>query len=153
MARERLTFRQRDVTAAIKAVERAGYSVASVSITRDGSISVELKSPDGSGTALEREPNPWVEVPEPPKETQLEKWAGTWVLRKTDGTTQSWEVRRVAAGLYRMTLNDESFAEVRRQDGEWLAEVRSTKTNDVIRRTGTQTTRDAAVAELINSLM
>lgn len=36
MARDRLTFRQRDVTAAIKAVEAAGKSVARVVVRKDG---------------------------------------------------------------------------------------------------------------------
>lgn len=57
MARVRLTFRQRDVTAAIKAVERAGHKVARVEIGQDGRIVVALVGPDAS---------------EP--ETPLEKW-------------------------------------------------------------------------------
>jgi hypothetical protein len=36
MARDRLTFRQRDVTAAIKAVEAAGKSVHRVVVRKDG---------------------------------------------------------------------------------------------------------------------
>lgn len=42
MARVRLTFRQRDVTAAIKAVERSGHTAYRVQIGRDGSIILEL---------------------------------------------------------------------------------------------------------------
>jgi hypothetical protein len=45
MPRERLTFRQRDVTAAIKAVERAGREVASVSTGEDRSIVVKIARP------------------------------------------------------------------------------------------------------------
>ena len=40
MSRAPLTFRQRDVTAAIKAVEAAGHVVARVEIGRDGRIIV-----------------------------------------------------------------------------------------------------------------
>jgi hypothetical protein len=46
MARVRLTFRQRDVTAAIKAVEAAGHVVARVEIAQDGKIIVVLQSID-----------------------------------------------------------------------------------------------------------
>jgi hypothetical protein len=64
VARVQLTFRQRDVTAAIKAVERAGHSVARVSISKEGSIIVELAPPAASETAPdpEHDPNPWDEV-------------------------------------------------------------------------------------------
>jgi hypothetical protein len=64
MARDRLTFRQRDVTAAIKAVEAAGHQVARVSINQDGSIIVELVPPVGSGAAPEPEFNEWDELHE-----------------------------------------------------------------------------------------
>jgi hypothetical protein len=40
MPRAPLTFRQRDVTAAIKAVEAAGHAIARVEIGRDGRIVV-----------------------------------------------------------------------------------------------------------------
>jgi hypothetical protein len=46
-----LTFRQRDVTAAIRAVEAAGKIPYRVRIEQDGSIVVELAPPVGSGTA------------------------------------------------------------------------------------------------------
>ncbi len=42
MARGPLTFRQRDVVAAVKAVERAGHQVGRVEIGRDGKIVVVL---------------------------------------------------------------------------------------------------------------
>jgi hypothetical protein len=38
MARERLTFRQRDVAAAIRAAKKAGLTVSEVKISRDGQI-------------------------------------------------------------------------------------------------------------------
>jgi hypothetical protein len=60
MARVRLTFRQRDVTAAIKAVEAAGHTVARVSIGQDGRIEVELAPSVVSGTAPAPY-NPWDE--------------------------------------------------------------------------------------------
>lgn len=62
MARAPLTFRQRDVTAAIKAVERSGYKGAfSVRIGQDGSIKIELApaAPNDATPVLE---NPWDEV-------------------------------------------------------------------------------------------
>ena len=59
MTRARLTFRERDVTAAIRAVERAGHKVALVSINQDGSIVVELTPPVGNATAPAPEPNEW----------------------------------------------------------------------------------------------
>ena len=40
MPRAKLTFRQRDVTAAVKAVEAAGHRVERVDIAPDGRISV-----------------------------------------------------------------------------------------------------------------
>jgi hypothetical protein len=49
MARERLTFRERDVSAAIRAVEKTGHKVARVEIGPDGRIIVELASPVGNG--------------------------------------------------------------------------------------------------------
>jgi hypothetical protein len=63
MARVPLTFRQRDVTAAIKAVEAAGHTVARVEIG-EGKIIVVLAPPLGNETAPEPEqkPNPWDEV-------------------------------------------------------------------------------------------
>jgi hypothetical protein len=71
MPRDRLTFRQRDVTAAIKAVERAGHQVARVSIGQDGSIVVEVASPVGSTRTTPDPPskaNPWDKYYEnPPK--------------------------------------------------------------------------------------
>lgn len=63
MPRDRLTFRQRDVTAAIKAVERAGHQVARVSIGQDGNIIIELASPAANEPTPAREPsNEWDEV-------------------------------------------------------------------------------------------
>jgi hypothetical protein len=62
MPRDRLTFRQRDVTAAIKAVEAAGHQVIRVSINQDGSIVVELASSVASGATPAPEPNEWDSV-------------------------------------------------------------------------------------------
>jgi hypothetical protein len=64
MSRDRLTFRQRDVTAAIKAVEAAGRKIARVLISREGDIVMELAPPAGNETAPEPEPNPWDELHE-----------------------------------------------------------------------------------------
>jgi hypothetical protein len=62
MARDRLTFRQRDITAAIKAVERAGHKVAKVEIGQDGRIRLELVPPVGNETAPAPVLNPWDKV-------------------------------------------------------------------------------------------
>jgi hypothetical protein len=64
MARERLTFRQRDVTAAIKAVERAGHKPYRVLIAKDGSISLDLAPPVANEVAPNPDANPWDEVPD-----------------------------------------------------------------------------------------
>ena len=58
MSRAPSKFRQRDVTAAVKAVEAAGYPVRYVRISRDGDIEIEI------GTPAEHLPapapiNPW----------------------------------------------------------------------------------------------
>jgi hypothetical protein len=48
LARDRLTFRQRDVTAAIKAVKAAGGKVAKVEIRRDGGMTLVLTDRPGN---------------------------------------------------------------------------------------------------------
>jgi hypothetical protein len=63
MSRDRLTFRQRDVTAAIKAVEAAGHKIARMLISREGDIVMELASPARNETAPEPL-NPWDELHE-----------------------------------------------------------------------------------------
>jgi hypothetical protein len=62
MARGPLTFRQRDVTAAIKAVERAGQKVARVKIAQDGQIEVEIAPPTSDSPPAAEAPNSWDEV-------------------------------------------------------------------------------------------
>lgn len=57
MARAPLTFRQRDITAAIKAVAAAGHTVARVEITKDGRILIEV-APLGATAAAEPLHNP-----------------------------------------------------------------------------------------------
>jgi hypothetical protein len=42
MARRPLTFRQRDVVAVVKAVERAGHQVGRVEVDKDGKIVVVI---------------------------------------------------------------------------------------------------------------
>jgi hypothetical protein len=59
MARVKLTFRQRDVTAALKAIEKAGHKPHRVMIGQDGSIVVDLAPPVASETTPGPEPNPW----------------------------------------------------------------------------------------------
>lgn len=46
MPRERRAFRQSDVTAAIKAVKRAGESVARVEVDPDGTVTVYAGQPE-----------------------------------------------------------------------------------------------------------
>jgi hypothetical protein len=65
MARERLTFRQRDVTAAVKATEAAGWVVARVEIERDGRIVVIPTRPTHAETLPV---NDWDEVLAGPSE-------------------------------------------------------------------------------------
>ena len=73
MARIRLTFRERDVTAAIRAVEKTGDKVARVTIGQDGSIVVELAPPACTETAPApvKQPNPWDELFEDENSPQL----------------------------------------------------------------------------------
>jgi len=68
MARARLTFRERDITAAIRAIEKAGHKVARVSIAPDGHIDVFTGQPDDE------------ERPETPLDKWLRKHA-----RETEG--------------------------------------------------------------------
>ena len=62
MPRNRLTFRQRDISAVINAVERTGNKVARIEIEQDGRIIVELALPVVDGTAPDPELNPRDEV-------------------------------------------------------------------------------------------
>jgi hypothetical protein len=60
MARGSCTFRQRDVTKAIKAVAAAGVGVARVEIDRNGKIVVIIGKP--AETAEDAQRNEWDEV-------------------------------------------------------------------------------------------
>jgi len=60
MSRAPSKFRQRDVTAAVKAVEAAGHPVRRVKISHDGDIEVEIGTPAGQPPAVPA--NPWDEV-------------------------------------------------------------------------------------------
>lgn len=67
MARGRCTFRQRDLTAAIKAAIAAGLEGASVVVTTDGTITVKIGRPagapgGGAPDAANDNPNPWDKV-------------------------------------------------------------------------------------------
>jgi hypothetical protein len=65
MARERLTFRQRDVAAAVRALRQAGLHVTQVKITPEGEI-VVTTSEDEAVAPVKR--NPWDKYYEnPPK--------------------------------------------------------------------------------------
>lgn len=70
MARKPLTFRQRDVTAAIRAAMRAGKTVKYVTIKPDGMIVLDFElgettptqEPAGWNDYLDGKPNEWDEV-------------------------------------------------------------------------------------------
>jgi len=61
MSRAPSKFRQRDVTAAIKAVEAAGHPIRYVRISRDGDIEIEIGLP-AEQTPVPVPVNPWDEV-------------------------------------------------------------------------------------------
>jgi hypothetical protein len=63
MPRERLTFRERDVRAAIKAARQAGLSVVEVKISRDGEIAIIT---DDQAAKIKAKPNSWDEFYENP---------------------------------------------------------------------------------------
>jgi hypothetical protein len=58
MIHSRRTFRERDVKAAIKAVEAAGKQVAAVQISAQGAIRIEVGKPGEQESSA----NPWDEV-------------------------------------------------------------------------------------------
>jgi hypothetical protein len=58
MARGPSTFRQRDLTAAVKAMRAAGCEVARVEIGKDGKITVVAGRP-GASTAASDDINEW----------------------------------------------------------------------------------------------
>jgi hypothetical protein len=61
MARARSTFRQQDVTRAVKAVTAAGVHIARVEIDKAGKIAIiTAEAPDGRGET--REANEWDRV-------------------------------------------------------------------------------------------
>ena len=64
MARGPLTFRQRDVVAAIRAVEASGHRVGRVSIGRDGQIVIDIaaEAPATSQAPAPSAGNEWDEI-------------------------------------------------------------------------------------------
>lgn len=62
MARSACTFRQRDVTAAIRSVERAGKKVDRVDICGDGTISL-ITSDRIDAVPVQEDVNEWDEEP------------------------------------------------------------------------------------------
>jgi hypothetical protein len=63
MARVKLTFRQRDLAAAIKAAQAAGLTVARLIVGKDDCVIVELAPPGANGPAPDPEMNnPWDEL-------------------------------------------------------------------------------------------
>jgi hypothetical protein len=61
MSRGPVTFRQRDVTAAVKAIEAAGKTVFGVEITREGTIRVITHEPPRPGPEPADCLNLWLE--------------------------------------------------------------------------------------------
>jgi hypothetical protein len=61
MARAQLTFRQGDVTRAIRAVEAAGAHVGRIEIDKDGKIVIVTGLP-ANGNQLGGEPDEWADV-------------------------------------------------------------------------------------------
>ena len=62
MARGACTFKQRDLTAALKAARAAGVEVRRVEISRDGKMVVVMAKPAETGEATGQETNEWDEV-------------------------------------------------------------------------------------------
>jgi hypothetical protein len=67
MPRDRLTFPEREVRAAIKAAKQAGLAVAKVKISPQGEIEIIVDDQDDMAKAKAR-PNPWDEFYENPPE-------------------------------------------------------------------------------------
>jgi hypothetical protein len=59
MSRGPQTFRQRDVTRAVKAVLAAGVTVTAVRVDRDGAIVVSFEKPGKILAEYEQEANEW----------------------------------------------------------------------------------------------
>lgn len=78
MPRGRATFRERDVAAAIRAVERTGNKVSRVEIGPDGSLVLVL----ASAAAGEHDPNEWDEVLRKPNPWDEEVPADYWKPEK-----------------------------------------------------------------------
>ena len=62
MARGKLTFRQRDVTRAVKAVRAAGVPIARVEVDNSGKIVVVTGEPDKTAPARIGEANEWDQI-------------------------------------------------------------------------------------------
>lgn len=59
MARAPLTFRQRDVVAVIRAVERTGHHVRRVEISKEGNIAVVIGGAGTEPNAVDAAANEW----------------------------------------------------------------------------------------------
>lgn len=62
MARGKCTFRQQDVTRALKATIAAGLEVQRIEINKDGNISVVTTGPEGNTDESDSGPNEWDKV-------------------------------------------------------------------------------------------
>jgi hypothetical protein len=62
MSRGAQSFRQGDVTKALKAAEKAGFKVLRAELRRDGSILLDFNSLPGAPTPRDPNDNEWDEV-------------------------------------------------------------------------------------------
>ena len=60
MSRGPCTFKQRDITKAVKAVVAAGVQIERVEVDKDGKISVVTAKPIGSAAASGKELDNWI---------------------------------------------------------------------------------------------
>jgi len=63
MGRRPCTFKEADVTRAVKAARKAGLEIAGVKVSREGDIIIVVGKPSEANDASQADPaNPWDEV-------------------------------------------------------------------------------------------
>lgn len=58
------------------------------------------------------------------------------------------KIRKHFSGCYRLTLDDNTFAQIKREGRKWSAEIRATYTGSLIRPAGIWSTRREAIEEV-----